>query len=485
MPPGGDRRAGRRETSVARTTRRRQAGAALLVVLVILLAVTASSGSFIWLMNQQQTRAGARLRGAAAMAAAEAGVHRALSILESVGPDGRSPGRAWRPAAHAEPFQAGPLQGRFTLSLADDADGAILITSAGEVAGVTRRLRARVYLASPALLAALHGTSFIRLEQPPAATFILPYGAGIGDRPWIHIAAGRGIWFATTQVSINDPSLAFDAAPGPVDGPAGADGATAPPRPGPVRLLLARGAELMLDQARQRVDVEQLRAMGVYVEGVVLRAEALPPAPQVDRAYFQARAVSNAGNAGLNKAAGEYFGDPDLARKRDSLYSTAEFERLQAYLKATGRPARLQGVIYITGGLSLAGDQQVRIVDGALITEGTLHLRRGASLEVTHTAATRTLPGLMVLEHGALVVTQDARLRAHGLVYVSRVIDIGEGARVDIVGAALSDDRGLSFRNVGATVVIRYDPAVLGTPGLRTPGDAPVVAWVAAWDELP
>ncbi len=58
-------------------------------------------------------------------------------------------------------------------------------------------------------------------------------------------------------------------------------------------------------------------------------------------------------------------------------------------------------------------------------------------------------------------------------------------ARADIVGAALSADRGLSFRNVAATVVIRYDPAVLGTPGLHVAADAPVVAWVAAWEELP
>ena len=37
---------------------------------------------------------------------------------------------------------------------------------------------------------------------------------------------------------------------------------------------------------------------------------------------------------------------------------------------------------------------------------------------------------------------------------------------------------------VGA-IVIRYDPAVLGTPGLRVPVDAPVIAWVARWEELP
>jgi len=461
------------------------AGMALLVVLVILLVITGSSASFIWFMNQQQSRAGARYRAATAMAAAEAGVHRALSILETRAPGGASPGRLWRPAAYTETVQREAIEGRFTLSVADDPSGAILITSVGEAGGVARRLRARIYLASPSLLAALHGSSFIRLERPPAATFILPYGAGIGDRPWIHMAAGRGIWFATTDVSINDPRLALDAGPGPVDAPAGASSATRLPRPGPVRLLLAPGAELTLGQSQVRVDVQQLRTMGVYLEGAVLRPTALPELPDVDRAFYQAQAAANTRNAGLNEAAGQYLGDSDLARKRDSLYTQHEFEQVQVYLKDGRQPPRLAGVIYVKGEMALLEGEQLQIVDGALVTEGTVHLSSGAVLEVTHSAATRTLPGVIVLDNGRLMVTQGARLRVHGLVYVNSAIDIGEGARVDIVGTVLGNDPGLSFRSRAATVVIRYDPAVLGTPGLRVPPDAPVVAWVAAWEELP
>lgn len=465
-------------------TAQREAGIALLVTIMILLAVTGASASFIWLMNQQQARAGLRYRSAAALAVAEAGVHWALSILESVAPDGGS-GRAWRSGAHSEAYPVGPLKGRFTLSLVDDADGAIVITSAGEVAGLTRRLRARVYLASPALLAALHGTSFVRLEKPPAATFILPYGAGIGDRSWIHIAAGRGIWFATADVSINDPSVAFEAGPGPVDAPLGANQATTPPRPGPVRLLLTHGAELTLGPDRQRVEVQQLRAVGVHLEGVILRAGALPRLPEVDRAFYQARAAANTGNASLNEAAGQSLGNVDLARKRDSLYSARQFALLQTYLKAGLRQPQLLGVIYVKGSVDLVEGQRIQIVDGALVAESTVHLIEGASLEVTHSAATRTLPGIIVLDNGALVVTQGARLRAHGLVYANRVIDVGDGAHMDVVGAVLGNDGTHSFRNLAATVIIRYDPAVLGTPGLRVPNEAPVVAWVAQWEELP
>ena len=463
----------------------RQRGAALLVVLIILLIVAGSSATFIWLMNQQQTAAGTRLRSRAALAVAEAGVHRALSALESGAPDGQMPRRLWRPAAHSETMMSGVIEGRFTVSISDDPGGAIQITSTGRVGGVTRRLRARVTLASPALLAALYGTTVVHLERPPAAIVLLPYGAGIGDRPWIQIAVGRGIAFATADVSINDPAQTFEAAPGPADGLDAARGPTAPPRPSPIRLLLARDASLTVGAEHYRVNVQQLRAMGVYVDGIVVHSQALPALPEVDRAYYQALATANTANASLNEAAGRYSGNDALARKRDSLYEHVEFEQVMAYLRTGRQPAALRGLVYLRGGLSLVEDQRLQIVDGGLVAESTIYLDRGGTLEVTHSAATRTLPGIIILDDGALVVTQQARLRVHGLVYVNRTIDLGVGARVDIVGAVLGNDPEVSFRSYAASVVIRYDPAVMGTPGLRVPDDSPVATWVAAWEELP
>lgn len=456
---------------------------ALLAVLIILLVVTGSSASFIWFMNQQQTRAGARFRSAAALAVAEAGVHRVLSILESVAPDGGTPGRAWRPAAHVETFPVGTLEGRFSLSLTDETGGAILVTSVGEVAGVTRRLRAWVYLASPALLAAVHGASFVRLETQPAATVIMRYGAGTANRPWVHVAAGRGVWFGGTDVSINDPSRAFEPGPGPVDAPGGANSATTPPAPGPARLLLPRGVHLLIGQG-DPVDIQQLRVMGIRLEEAVMRTEVLPRGPEVNRAFFQSEASANTSNAGLNAAAGKYAGDADLVRKRDSFYSQQQFARLQRYLRNRVQAPRLQGVIYVRGRVTLVERQQLHIAEGALLTEGTLQLRQSAALEVTHSAATRTLPGIIVMDNGALFLAKDAHLRVHGVVYVNGAIELRERTRVDLVGAMLSNDPGISFRSLG-TVVIRYDPAVLGTPGLRVAEDAPVVAWVAAWQESP
>jgi len=461
-------------------------GMALLFVLVLILVVAGSSASFIWFMNQQQTRAGQRYRSAAALALAEAGVHEVLSTLERAGPGTASSDPSLRPSGYSRTLTVGTLDGRFRVSLIDDVGGAILITSTGEVGGVTRRLRARVYLAPSALLAALHGTSRIDLEPPPAALVILPYWAGLGDRPWIHIAAGRAIRFASTDVSLNNHPLPFEPAAGPVDAPGGTGNLAVVPPPAPVRLWLARDATLTLGRDDLRVDIGQLQAAGVRVAGVVLHDEAPTELLAVDRTYYQDLARRNTENAGLNEAAGKYLGDADLAGKPDSFYTWREFERLTTYLLAERLPGPLRGVIYVRdGGIALLGGQRLRIVEGALVTESTVELAEGASLEITHSAATRTLPGLIILDTGALVVTQGARLQAHGLVYVSKTIDAGRDARVDVVGAILGDDPESSFRTLGAAVVIRYDPAVLGTPGLRAPPPRPGVAWIAAWEELP
>lgn len=97
----------------------------------------------------------------------------------------------------------------------------------------------------------------------------------------------------------------------------------------------------------------------------------------------------------------------------------------------------------------------------------------------------RSLPGLIARNDGGIFVGAEARLRVHGLVYADWLFEVARGAQVDIVGSVLGDDRTLSFWNAGASVVIRYDPAVLGTPGLSVPTNSPAVAWVADWQELP
>jgi hypothetical protein len=252
-----------------------------------------------------------------------------------------------------------------------------------------------------------------------------------------------------------------------------------------IRLLLARDALLTIGEAHVPIEVNDLRNQGVNVQGTVIRTETLPPPPEVDRAFYQALASANTDNAAINDAAGRYFGDDALKVKRDSLYAPLQFERILAYFKSGEAPPEMRGVIYVAGGVALQDRARLRIAEGSLVAESTVLISESSTLEITHSAATRSLPSVVTLGNGALYVTEQAEVRVHGLIYANRVIDVGEGAVVDVVGGILGNDRGLSFRNLAATVVIRYDPAVLGTPGLRAPDGSPVLAWIVNWDVLP
>jgi hypothetical protein len=459
--------------------RRGQRGLALLALLVVLMVVATSSTAFVWYVNRQQAQTGAGVRARRAAYLAEAGLHTVLATLEAHAARD-APGPRWRPAAHAVRVDG---EGRIRVWVRDGDGGALVVTSEGEVAGAVRVLEAIVHLASPALLAALYGAAVVRVEHPPAAVVVAPYGAGLGDRPWVHIAVGREIWFATPDVSLNDPGVPVEATPGPIDPAPGALPAPVT-SPRPVRLLLARDAALTVGPGHARADVHELRALGVAADGVILRADGLPPLPDIDRAFHRRQAADNLANAAINAAAGRHAADGALERKRDSLYTPAEFERIQAYLAAADAPPRLRGAIYVTGGVSLLDAGRLEIADGALVTEGTVHLGEAARLEIVHTPASRGLPGLLVLDDGGLHISRDARLRAHGLVDVARTIDVTDGGRLEVTGAVVGRDPLASLRTRGAVVVIRYDPAVLGTPGLVVRAGGPVVAWIARVREV-
>lgn len=453
-------------------------GMILLAVLVVGIAVAGSAALFIPLMNGLQARAGVYYRSVAALALAEAGIHSGLGLLESVAQDGW-PASGRLPAAYSERLSSGYFEGRFTLSMTDSPDGSIIITSTGEVSGTNRQVRARVYLASSALLSSLYATGFIQLGKG-TILFIHPY-AGVGDRQWFHVATGAGVRLAGTGVSINDPSVPFHTLPGPVDALGQTSVNAASPELPPVRVLLARGAKLIVGRGREPL---MLDSLGTPVKGIVLRAESLPLPPEVNRAFYRVLAAANRNNADLNAAVGEHFLDRELSHKRDSLYSERQFELLLDYLAYGQRPSRLTGVIYVAGDAAFPDNGDLHLADGALIVEDSIHLNPGSSVEITHSVASRALPGIMALD-GELVVDVQAELRVHGLVYAAQLIEIAAGARADVVGSVLGVDRGISFSIAGATVIIRYDPAVLGTPGLRAPRGSRATAWIAAWEELP
>lgn len=458
-------------------------GQVLLGVLILALIITGSSVSFIWFMNQQQSRAGGRYRSLVALHVAEAGVHRAVGVLEYGTLDGRISGRDWRPTRYTETVQVGPWEATFTLSVDEEPDGTRIVTSLGEVAGVSRRIRARVRLTSPVLLAALAGPGYIKLDGPPSATFILPYGTGAAILPWVHLMAGRAVWFSSSDVLINSSRVTLTTAPGPADAATaragGWDSAAA------IRVRLARDAILSAGGPEHPVDASQLRAFGMPIQDVVAGSLSLPAFPEVDREALHALAAANRQNVAINSTAGRYAGDGALERKAGSDYTGAEFVRVLSYLAAERKPSPLRGVIYVHGTVMIPAGVHVEIAEGALITESTVHIGWAAGLTISHSAATRTLPGLVALDQGRLIVAPRGSLRAHGLVYANRAIEVGEGATFDVVGAVLGNDPGMSFRTSATLTVIRYDPAVLGTQGLLTPIIGPLVAWISSWEEVP
>ena len=460
----------------------RESGQTLLIVLTIMLAVTVSATSFIWYMNQQQTRAGQRYRAVAALHLAQAGLQRALAILESAAPDG-TPGAAWRPRDYQEALNVGDLEGHFTLTISDEPDGALLVESDGQVGSVVRRLHARVYLASPAFLAAVAGRSSVRFDGSSGLIAIFPYGA-LPDRPWIHLAAGREVWFGSPDVRLNDGTVSFPVPPGPLELAAPGEGGGASPVLDPARLLVGPEAELALGPDRQRVDLQQLRVAGLNVAAQLRRADPFPTLPAVDRGYYRSLAEANAANVEINRVAGRFAGDEILERKEDSLYSAGQFDAVIRYLGTRKDRLALHGMIYVTGRVTLPVEAALEITDGALIAENTVTLGERALLRITHTPRTRALPGIILLENGGLLVRPGSRLAVHGLIYTAQTVEIAGEGTVEVVGALASNDPGTSVRSRDATLVIRYDQAVLGTPGLRMPGDGPVSAWVAEWREV-
>lgn len=204
--------------------------------------------------------------------------------------------------------------------------------------------------------------------------------------------------------------------------------------------------------------------MGIQADAHAIHVDEFPQPPEVDGALYRAWAAANAMNADLNETPAGYLKSRELTGKRDSLYTAIQFAQLLSYLSTGRHLPRLHGVVYATGGVALPAGRALWIIDGTLITEGTVQISRGASLEIVHSAATRTLPGLIAVNRGALAISPQARLRVHGLVFTDQVIDLSEGARMDITGSVLSNDAKTSLLNFAASVVIRYDPAVWARP---------------------
>jgi hypothetical protein len=457
-------------------------GQLLPMALGVMLVAGMISVIFTAYVVTSQQLAGHRYRVLAGRYMAEAGVERALWALQR-GPDNWSSLRGL-----AEPLEAGSLRGSFTIDAVVDRGGGLYdITSTAEVRGTRRAVRATAKLSPPVLQFALFGSRLLRFEGE-SRTYVVPDSAPSACVAEARLSSNGEIWLVNEGVAIND----FD---GTVlrlrdgDQPDHALRGNGSGRPSPAdpvgQIIVPDGAALTFGSTHYHLeDPFDIPRLAVRVGAAIIDEGRPEDLPDVDRAALRSLATRNAANAELNEIVGRQMGRLGLRLKRDSVYVREEFELIVAYL-AYAPAQSLTGPVYVRGPVVIPDGASVRIRDGSLVTEGSLTLEPGSSLEVRHSPRSRLLPGVVTIgESSPLVVQQDAVLIVDGLVYAERIFDAGEGATIDIAGALIAADPLLSFRNHSATVVIRYDPAVVGTIGIRPPSSVRAVARIVAWTEV-
>ncbi|HEV8354559.1 MAG TPA: hypothetical protein VGR24_10265 [bacterium] len=455
-------------------------GSLLPMALGVLLVTGMIAVMFTAYVVTRQQLAAHRYRTLAGRYVAEAGVERALWALQ------RDPGGGARLRGLSEVLESGSLQGTFTVdAVTDNGGGLFEITSSAVVRGARRAIRATAKLSPPVLRFAMFGSRLLRFEGT-SRTYVVP-GASVSTCADVARLSSNGeIWLVNEGVAIND----FNGTVLPLregnrsDHALLGNGSATPDEP-TGQIVVPKGASITFGSTHYHLEGPfEIPRLAVSVGASIVDGTDPQELPAVDTAALRALAAANAANAGLNENVGRRFGRAGLRLKRDSSYGREEFELIVAYL--AGAPAQaLTGPVFVRGPVVIPESAEIRVRDGFLAAEGSLRVAPGALLDVRHSPRSRLFPGVVTIgETAPLVVQQGAVLIADGLVYAERIFDAGEGAVIDIVGALIGADPLLSFRNHSATVVIRYDPAVLGTVGIRPPAGAGTIARIIAWTEV-
>ncbi len=460
---------------------RRQDGQALVMVVVVMMILQVIAWAFLTRMNFEQRLAGGSTRSLAALYLAEAGLQKALMMLE----DGT------RPAAGADggslPYQEALGPGTFTIeTLEQRADGLIAVIVRGEVGGARRRLQALVRIGPPALAYGLYGQDVVSFDGQ-ARTYLVPFHIGWGThRRGGDLAASGEIRFDSPRAAVNGfrgwrlPLREGNIPDQRLIGAGNGTGAAA----GLVVLVLAGKAQLRagltylpprLEELRRRVD-------DLGVRQVKVRPPLATPLLDVD--HYRTLAEANTANAEINVATAAATGHADLRTKAHSRYSAEEMRAIFDYLNRTGQPrSALRGVVFVYGPLELRGSGMLTIIDGALVVKGDLTIGQGVKLEVRHGPATRGLPGLVAsavetAQEGSIFIEKDATVVVDGLVLAEGRVEVLGGV-ADVIGAVAAKN----FANNDGLVVIRYDSGVVATAALRRTNEA--LAEILSWQELP
>ena len=425
---------------------RRDGGQALLLVLVIAALLAPLAAGFVSAMSLQQRLAGERLRAVSALYLAEAGVEKTFWYLEGEAPDG-SRDASWRPRSHTEELHADTLRGRFTLDARDESDGVVSIRSWGEVGRTRRGVRVVAWIASAALDHALFGAGLLAVEGDQARlslTEVLEEGCA----PRVMVVSAAELWFRTPGSRVEFRPCADD----------------------PMLYVgLPDALRLTIGDVHGAARYLGLRQFGIDVGPVEVREIRNEVAPTPDVAGLRRRAASNVANEEVNRIAGEAANRPELRDKRHSLYTAEEFALVLRHLR--GRTATLLGPVFVEGHTVILADVPLTISEGFLAARGAVTVEPGARLTVRHGPTSRFLPGLVTIgAEAALVVGEGAKVTVDGVVLAEGIVDIREGATVEVVGSLIAASSQRSLRLNNGTLSIRYDPAAPGTWGLRPQG---------------
>lgn len=440
---------------------RRQEGQALVIVVVAMLVLQAVAGAFISRMHMEQRLAGRSTRDLAALYLAEAGLQKALWLLEERMSDPASYGRWDLP--HQEAL--GP--GTFEIEEVEHLPGGLIaVVARGEAAGSIRRVKALARVGPEALAYGVYGHLLVGFDGQ-ARTYVIPCKAGGDCRNGGHLASGGTVRFDGTRAALND----FRGIRLPLRDGSGRDDQLlkAPPAPDPkfglVDIVLAGGAQLWSGAEQRPVELDELRkrVQGLGVSS--LRVRGPLQMPLIDHGYLRALAEANTANRML-------WGATGLRGDTGSRYTEEEFIAILDYLKDS--PTRsLRGVVFVEGDVNLEEGTRLTITDGVLVVQGGVEIGAGARLEVRHSSAAWGLPGIVALG-GSIHVRQRSRAVVDGLVLAEQDFYL-EGGVLDAVGAVVARN----FLNRDGIAVVRYSSLVLSTIGLRSTdrGRAELVSW--------
>lgn len=447
--------------------RRGESGQGVLFLLVVFAVLLAIFGiTFLARMHLQHRLAGGQLQALAARYVAEGGVAKAMWYLENRAPDG-SDNASWRPHGYGEELQANGLHGRYILEIDDVPGEAVAITSWGEVGPARRGVRVIVKVSPRALGYALFGGGPVTVEGQRAKLALAgPEEDGCVPRTLAGLNAE--FWFRTRGSTLT--LISSCAEPKPV-----------------ARLGIANLDRLTVGDLHQPAGIDRLQSFGVHIvnaDQVATKRIAPEALPSLDADTFRHGAAANPANTALNHAVGRAFAWPSLLDKSDSLYTAEEFSLVLRYLR--GRNVPMAGAVFAAGPATIPADAPLTILDGFLAMDGGLTVAPGGSLTVRHQRRGQLLPGLLTVTretYAPIVVGERARVAVDGLVLAQGVIEVREGATVDVAGAIVATDSDYGLLLHDASLTVRYDPAVAGTPGIvaRT-GPRKVVA--LNWHEV-